>query len=104
MSLPTPIGNRRLIIGMPRRENVGTPDEKAYNSLAVLSGDSDVRGPLDIYDKHMLVPFGEFMPFAGVLKTIGLKTLQDLAPGGFDAGPPMPASVQCRTAFRPSGR
>lgn len=86
------IGNRRLIIGMPRRENVGTPDEQAYNSLAVLSGDSDVRGPLDIYDKHMLVPFGEFMPFAGVLKTIGLKTLQDLAPGGFDAGPP-PATV-----------
>ncbi|HOZ26061.1 MAG TPA: apolipoprotein N-acyltransferase [Hyphomonadaceae bacterium] len=86
------IGNRRLIIGMPRRENIGTPDEKAYNSLAVLSGDSDVRGPLDIYDKHMLVPFGEFMPFAGVLKTIGLKTLQDLAPGGFDAGP-MPSTV-----------
>jgi apolipoprotein N-acyltransferase len=86
------IGNRRLIIGMPRRENINTPDEKAYNSLAVLSGDSDVRGPLDIYDKHMLVPFGEFMPFSGVLSMIGLKTLQDLAPGGFEAGPP-PSTV-----------
>jgi apolipoprotein N-acyltransferase len=32
------------------------------------------------------------MPFAGVLKSIGLKTLQDLAPGGFDAGP-SPSSV-----------
>ncbi|MEQ1610307.1 MAG: apolipoprotein N-acyltransferase [Hyphomonadaceae bacterium] len=81
------IGNRRLIIGMPRRENLGTPEEKAYNSLAVLSGDSDVRGPLDIYDKHMLVPFGEFTPFADILSVIGLKTLQDLAPGGFAAGP-----------------
>lgn len=87
------IGTRKLIIGLPRREKVGTADEKIYNSLAVLKGDSDRRGPLDIYDKHMLVPFGEFMPFADVLKTVGLKTLQDLAPGGFDAGPP-PASVR----------
>lgn len=87
------IGGRRLIIGVPRREKIGTPDEKAYNSLAVLSGDSDVRGQLAVYDKHMLVPFGEFMPFAGVLKSIGLKTLQDLAPGGFDAGPP-PSSLR----------
>ncbi|HOY78286.1 MAG TPA: apolipoprotein N-acyltransferase [Hyphomonadaceae bacterium] len=86
------IGNRRLIMGLPRRENIGTDDEKAYNSLAVLSGDSAFRGPLDIYDKHMLVPFGEFMPFAGVLKTLGLKTLQDLAPGGFEPGPP-PSTV-----------
>lgn len=80
------IGTRKLIIGMPRREKVGTDEEKAFNSLAVLNRDSALRGPLDIYDKHMLVPFGEFMPFASVLKTIGLKTLQDLAPGGFDAG------------------
>ena len=77
---------------MPRVENFGGPDEKAYNSLAVLDGDSDVRGALAWYDKHMLVPFGEFVPFAGVLKTIGLKTLQDLAPGGFEAGP-TPATV-----------
>ena len=91
-------GTRKLIIGMPRREKVGTPDEKAFNSLAVIDRNSALRGPLDIYDKHMLVPFGEFMPFAGVLKTIGLKTLQDLAPGGFDAGP-MPATV--RVPVRP---
>lgn len=86
------VGTRKLIIGMARREQVGTEDEKAYNSLAVIDRDSALRAPLDIYDKNMLVPFGEFVPFADVLKTVGLKTLQDLAPGGFTPGPP-PTSV-----------
>ena len=81
------IGGRRLIIGLARRENPGTEEEKVYNSLGVLSGDSGTRGALALYDKHMLVPFGEFTPFANVLETIGLKTLQKLAPGGFEAGP-----------------
>jgi apolipoprotein N-acyltransferase len=87
------IGGRRLIIGLARRENPGADEERAYNSLGVISGDSATRGPLALYDKHMLVPFGEFTPFANVLKLIGLKTLQNLAPGGFDAGP-APASVR----------
>lgn len=81
------IGGRRLIIGLARRENPDTDQEKAYNSLAVVSGDSDIRGPLALYDKHMLVPFGEFTPFSDILGKIGLKSLQKLAPGGFDAGP-----------------
>jgi apolipoprotein N-acyltransferase len=87
------IGSRRLIIGVARREKPDTDDEKAYNSLAVLSGQSDVKGPLAIYDKHMLVPFGEFTPFASVLSKIGLKSLQKLAPGGFEPGP-MPSPVK----------
>lgn len=87
------IGTRKLIIGMPRREKVGSSEEKAFNSLAVLDRNSAVRGWLDVYDKHMLVPFGEFMPLQGLLKTLGLKTLQDLAPGGFEPGPP-PSTVR----------
>lgn len=96
------IGSRKLIIGVPRIEGIQTPDQRAYNSMAVLDGDSDVRGALHWYDKHMLVPFGEFMPFADVLSSIGLKTLQDLAPGGFVPGPP-PSSVRVQgiPAFGP---
>jgi len=87
------IGERRLIVGVARREQPDTPEERTYNSLAVISGDSGRRGPLALYDKHMLVPFGEFTPFAGVLETVGLKTLQELAPGGFEAGP-HPSAVE----------
>ncbi len=88
------IGNRRLIVGTARRENAGTDDELAYNSLAVLTGDAPTRGASVFYDKHMLVPFGEFLPFSNVLNAIGLKkTMQHLAPGGFTPGP-MPSSIR----------
>lgn len=87
------LGARKLIIGIARREKAGTPDEKAFNSLAVLDSHSAAGAPLSIYDKHMLVPFGEFTPFSNVLGMLGLKTLQKLAPGGFDPGP-RPATVR----------
>jgi apolipoprotein N-acyltransferase len=80
------LGNRKLILGLARREDADTPKERAFNSMAVLSANSNV--PLALYDKHMLVPFGEFMPGGDILSAIGLKTLQNLAPGGFAAGPP----------------
>lgn len=87
------IAQRKLIIGVPRLEGGRADGARAYNSLAVLSGDADVRGARHWYDKNMLVPFGEFVPFADILKAIGLTTLQDLAPGGFAAGP-RPSSVR----------
>jgi len=86
------LGDRLLITGLARRENPGEADETAYNSLAVINGDTLRRGPIAIYDKHMLVPFGEFTPFASLASALGLETLQKLAPGGFTAGG-MPASI-----------
>lgn len=87
------LGDRKLIIGLARREHAGTDEERAYNSLGVLSADSDLRGPLAIYDKHMLVPFGEFTPLREIAVNIGIRTLQQLALEGFYPGP-RPATVR----------
>ncbi|MDZ4761592.1 MAG: apolipoprotein N-acyltransferase [Alphaproteobacteria bacterium] len=96
------LGDRRLIIGVARREQAGSSGEKTYNSLTVLSGDSALRGPLQIYDKHMLVPFGEFTPLADLIDRLGVETLQKLAPGGFSPGPrPAPVKVVGVPAFGP---
>jgi apolipoprotein N-acyltransferase len=81
------LGDRKLLIGVARREGADTPQERAYNSLAVLNSQSAVRGPLSLYDKHMLVPFGEFTPLREVAAKIGIKPLQELATNGFYPGP-----------------
>jgi len=81
------LGERQLIIGVARREAANKADERSYNSLAVLNGQSAVRGPLSLYDKHMLVPFGEFTPMRGLAAKVGIKPLQELATSGFYPGP-----------------
>ena len=66
-----------VLIGAQRYEGV-----RSFNSLALLSGDGSID---HIYDKHHLVPFGEYLPFGAILSRLGLGTLTD-AVGGFMPG------------------
>jgi apolipoprotein N-acyltransferase len=68
-----------LVTGATRIAGRG-PDLKAWNSLAVMNGEGRVVAS---YDKHHLVPFGEFMPLRGFLP------FDKLAVGAvdFSAGP-----------------
>ncbi len=97
------IGDRRLIMGVARREFAANGEvDASYNSLAVLTGASALNGPLYVYDKHMLVPFGEFMPFGDALESLGLETLQNLSPGGWDPGSaPATVNIAGMPAFAP---
>ena len=73
-----------VILGVPRyrREKDGTLD--FWNSLEVLD---DEGRTLDTYDKHHLVPFGEFLPLRWLFGRLGLDKLVEVGDGDFLAGP-----------------
>ena len=55
---------------------------RAFNSLMVFGPDG---GLVALYDKIHLVPFGEYLPFQGILERIGLEQLTRIR-GGFTSG------------------
>ncbi|HWJ74891.1 MAG TPA: apolipoprotein N-acyltransferase [Kaistia sp.] len=73
-----------LITGAARSEPAADPDAagRVFNSIYVIGDDGVIR---DAYDKVHLVPFGEYLPFDGLLSRLGLHEMVAL-PGGFDAG------------------
>jgi len=68
-----------VVLGIQRTEG-----PRIYNSLAVVAAGGTVRG---VYDKHHLVPFGEYMPFGDLLGRFGIHGLAANAGRGYSAGP-----------------
>jgi apolipoprotein N-acyltransferase len=72
-----------LITGAVRpAPNASERNPRAYNSVYVIDSDGSIRS---IYDKVHLVPFGEYLPFQGVLERLGLIQLTKVV-GGFLSG------------------
>ena len=59
--------NHKIILGIN-----SVKESKIYNSLAVLNNETEL---LYKYNKNKLVPFGEFLPFENIFKTVGLKKI-----------------------------
>jgi apolipoprotein N-acyltransferase len=75
-------GGATLITGAARLDTDGDGDPVYFNSIEVL----DRRGlARQRYDKHHLVPFGEYLPFAGWLDRAGITQFIQF-PGGFSPG------------------
>ena len=72
-------GSAPVALGVQRAE-----DDTYFNSMVVLDQAGAVT---QTYDKHHLVPFGEYFPFASVMNRIGLRGLAQRLPGGYSAGP-----------------
>lgn len=72
-------GGTPVILGAQRREGL-----RLYNSLALLGEGGALRY---IYDKHHLVPFGEYIPLGQIAKRFGLRGLAAEDGDGYSAGP-----------------
>ena len=71
-------GAARAGVGLP-----GEADAPIFNSIEVITKD---RGIVATYDKHHLVPFGEYLPapFETMIQSLGLSAFVAI-PGGFSA-------------------
>jgi apolipoprotein N-acyltransferase len=56
---------------------------KLFNSMIVLN---ETGQSIQTYDKHHLVPFGEYIPLRPILSAIGLRAMADMFGDGFARG------------------
>ncbi|MEL6316626.1 MAG: apolipoprotein N-acyltransferase [Pseudomonadota bacterium] len=77
---------QRLVMGTQRFDRWFEPDATArqgwFNALFAIGPDGRIEA---IYDKHHLVPFGEYLPAQGLLESLGMRQLAGRM-GGFRAG------------------
>ncbi len=66
--ISTALNGAEVIFGARRRD----ADDNWFNRLVLLGGDGVLQ---DNYDKHHLVPFGEYIPAQALLSKIGLSAL-----------------------------
>ncbi len=89
-----------LITGAARSE-AGQAAEVYFNSLIVLRRTRTGLDRLATYDKHRLVPFGEYLPLDSLLTPLGVHNLVQIGEG-FAAGPePRPLSVPGLPVIQP---
>lgn len=72
-------GGADVILGGQRLEQGGV-----RNALYHLDAEGEVAA---IYDKHHLVPFGEYIPLTGMARAMGLRGLAEAAGPGYAPGP-----------------
>ncbi|WP_299375930.1 apolipoprotein N-acyltransferase [uncultured Tateyamaria sp.] len=71
--------------GAPVALGIQRSDDRGYyNGMVVLDAAGQV---IQSYDKHHLVPFGEYMPLPGLFRSLGIRALADRADSGYQSGP-----------------
>jgi apolipoprotein N-acyltransferase len=79
------MGANRVEVGPPERGVAGAA--RYFNSLVAFSREAEGLRVTGVYDKHHLVPFGEYMPAGEFAKKVGFRSLVHMS-DDFTAGPP----------------
>ena len=88
----------QIITGAYNLEGTSAADARAYNSLFLIDRPGTIAAK---FDKHHLVPFGEYLPFPELFTAIGFEALVRMR-GGFAIGdPPQPIETLSTPPFLP---
>jgi apolipoprotein N-acyltransferase len=93
--------NALLLAGAVRRERRENDAPRYYNSVFAAAESGGKRRVIAAYDKHHLVPFGEYLPFFSILNAVGLAQLTPYGDAGFAAGPGPRTLEAGGTSFAP---
>ena len=75
-----------LLMGANRAEAGPGGAARYFNSLVAFRREADALRVTGVYDKHHLVPFGEYMPAGDLAAKVGFRSLVHM-PDDFSAGP-----------------
>ncbi len=89
-----------LLFGAVRSEGEGA-NARYFNTLLALRRDPSGLTLLGHYDKHHLVPFGEFMPADALMGAIGFKALVNVGEGFTEGPAPAPMTVPGLPTLQP---
>lgn len=76
-----------LLMGANRAEPGGGGKWRYFNSLVAFRREGAGLRVTGVYDKHRLVPFGEYMPLGKLASKVGFRSLVHMS-DDFTAGPP----------------
>lgn len=101
--------NSELIAGAVRRATGADGATQYFNSISVIAETPSGREAVAHYDKHHLVPFGEYLPIEELLRAVGLAQLAPYddgftpgeGPKTIRAGGPAFAPLVCYEAIFP---